>query len=88
MYIDIKACIFSVSFSAIGLYKLNMIACPTPNSANDNKESILLNKPLTPKYVDPNSFINTVLVTKFVINNKICPTNPEYMFFNEFFLFA
>ena len=66
MYADI----LFISFSANGLYKLNIIAVFIPKSAKDNTDKILENKPLTPNISIPNFLINTVLsiklVTKFI----------------------
>ena len=41
--------IFTSSCSAIGLYKLNIIACPIPSSAKDSNVKTFENNPLTPK---------------------------------------
>ena len=48
-----KLLIFSVSWSAIGLYKLNTIALPMPNSTNESMLTILEKRELTPTYANP-----------------------------------
>lgn len=54
LYKCISDLIFSLSLFAMGLYRLNVIALPTPNSAKDNNDNTFVNNPFNPKYSTPN----------------------------------
>ena len=65
------------------MYKAYIIALPTPSSARDNIDRILVNKPLIPKYSVAKHFINIVLLIKPNIVCTICPKNPVVIFLIE-----
>lgn len=55
LYNEIRDFIFSLSFSAIGLYNEKTIAEPIPNSVKESTPSTLENKPDTPRYSAPST---------------------------------
>ena len=57
-----------MSFSASGLYSLNVIASPIPKSANDKIAKILVNRPEAPKYSTERYLMKKYRVTIF---NKV-----------------
>ena len=64
LYNCTNANIFSLLFSANGLYKLYTILIPIPPSINIIIESTFVNNPFTPKYSSPKLLINTFLDKK------------------------
>ena len=61
-------------------------ALPTPISASERKERILVNKPFTPKYSVANVLINTVRTTNANTSFDSCPPTVKIIFLNELFV--
>ena len=88
LYIFISAETFTVSFSAMGLYILAIIAFAIPKSAILRTCKIELYNPPKPRYSSPNDLIKIV---RTINGNNISTTRltmPTIIFRTEFFVLS
>lgn len=76
--------IFSVSFFAIGLYRLYVRAVPAPSSTSDKTVNMFEKSPFTPKYSLPSVCTKIILAIREISSPKNWPAIAYDRFFMLF----